>query len=110
MPMGQLAEIGFQSAAAQVSREDGARRIVVETNVRGRDIQGVAEDIQALIKQKLPLPTGYFVAYGGALPTFPFSHPSLPSAPLCLISGGRVSFNKNKTTTPIIDGAPKKHT
>ena len=65
MPMGQLAEIGFQSAAAQVSREDGARRIVVETNVRGRDIQGVAEDIQALIKQKLPLPTGYFVAYGG---------------------------------------------
>ena len=65
MPMGQLAEIGFQSAAAQVSREDGARRIVVETNVRGRDIQGVAEDIQALIAQKLPLPTGYFVAYGG---------------------------------------------
>ncbi|MGV9012828.1 MAG: CusA/CzcA family heavy metal efflux RND transporter [Flavobacteriales bacterium] len=65
MPMGQLADIGFQSAAAQVSREDGARRIVVETNVRGRDIQGVAEDIQAVIKEKLPLPTGYFVAYGG---------------------------------------------
>jgi len=65
MPLGQLAEIGFQSAAAQISREDGARRIVVETNVRGRDIQGTAEDIQALINQELKLPTGYFVSYGG---------------------------------------------
>jgi len=65
IPLGQLADIGFQSAAAQVSREDGARRIVVETNVRGRDIQGTAEDIKALLAQKLELPTGYFVDYGG---------------------------------------------
>ncbi|MBK9534164.1 MAG: CusA/CzcA family heavy metal efflux RND transporter [Flavobacteriales bacterium] len=65
MPLGQLAEIGFQSAPAQVSRENGARRIVVETNVRGRDIQSVAKDIQKAIDAKLKLPTGYFVEYGG---------------------------------------------
>lgn len=65
MPLGQLAEIGFQSAPAQVSRENGARRIVVETNVRGRDIQGVAQDIQKAIDAELVLPTGYYVEYGG---------------------------------------------
>ena len=65
MPLGQLADIGFQSAPAQVSRENGARRIVVESNVRGRDIQSVAKDIQKAIDAKLKLPTGYFVEYGG---------------------------------------------
>lgn len=65
IPLGQLAEIGFQRAAAQVSREDGARRIVVESNVRGRDIQSTAQDIQASIERDLQLPTGYFVSYGG---------------------------------------------
>src|SRR5690606_12061595 len=65
MPLGQLAHISFQNGAAQVSRENGARRIVVETNVRGRDIQSTAKDIQALVEHKLILPTGYFVGYGG---------------------------------------------
>jgi cobalt-zinc-cadmium resistance protein CzcA len=65
MPLGQLAEIGFRSAPAQVSREGGARRIVVEANVRGRDIEGVAEDIKAAIGAGLKLPAGYFVEYGG---------------------------------------------
>lgn len=65
LPLGQLAEVGFQSAAAQVSRENGARRIVVEANVRGRDIQSTAEDIQAVIGKELRLPTGWFVGYGG---------------------------------------------
>ena len=48
-----------------MSRENGARRIVVETNVRGRDIQGVAQDIQKVIDAELVLPTGYYVEYGG---------------------------------------------
>lgn len=65
IPLGQLAEVSFQSAAAQVSRENGARRIVVEANVRGRDIQSTAEDIQAVIGRDLKLPTGWFVSYGG---------------------------------------------
>ncbi|MEO8589761.1 MAG: CusA/CzcA family heavy metal efflux RND transporter [Flavobacteriales bacterium] len=65
MPLGQLAEIAFRSAPAQVSREGGARRIVIEANVRGRDIQGVAGDIKAAIESRLKLPTGYYVEYGG---------------------------------------------
>ncbi len=65
MPLGQLADIGFKSAAAQVSRENGARRIVVETNVRGRDIQSTALEIQALLTKDLKLPAGYFTSYGG---------------------------------------------
>ncbi len=65
IPLGQLAEVSFQSAASQVSRENGARRIVVEANVRGRDIQSTAQDIQASLDKDLKLPTGYFISYGG---------------------------------------------
>jgi len=65
LPLGQLAEVAFRSAPAQVSREGGARRIVIECNTRSRDIQSVALDIKAAIESKLKLPTGYYVEYGG---------------------------------------------
>ena len=63
--LGQLADISFRSAPAQVSREGGARRIVVEANSRGRDIQSIAVDIRTALDSKLKLPIGYHVEYGG---------------------------------------------
>jgi cobalt-zinc-cadmium resistance protein CzcA len=65
VPMSELADVTFRSAPAQVTREDGERRIVVEANVRGRDIQSAAHDIQARLDAKLQLPPGYFITYGG---------------------------------------------
>jgi len=65
IPIGQLAEVSFKSAPAQISRDNGERRIVIETNVRGRDIQSVATEISEALSQKLHLPSGYFIAYGG---------------------------------------------
>ena len=65
IPLGQLATVSFISAPAQVSRENGERRIVIETNVRGRDIQSVALEISELLDKKLKLPPGYYIEYGG---------------------------------------------
>jgi len=66
VPLAQLAEIQMVEAPAQVSRENGIRRVVVEANVRGRDLGGFVRDVQANIAPLLKeLPTGYFVDYGG---------------------------------------------
>lgn len=65
IPLSQLADVSFKSAPAQISREDAERRIVVEANVHGRDIQGVVEDIQKKLDAELKLPSGYYITYGG---------------------------------------------
>ncbi len=65
IPIGQLAKVSFQSAPAEISRDNGERRLVVEVNVRNRDIQSVAEEIKTSLGQKLNLPPGYYVEYGG---------------------------------------------
>lgn len=65
VPLGQVAEIKFEEAPAQVSREDGKRRIYVGFNVRGRDVESAVEEIQQLINTKIKLPAGYYITYGG---------------------------------------------
>ncbi len=65
IPIAQVADVSFTSAPAQVSRENSERRIVIEANVRGRDIQSVATDIAATLDQNLKLPAGYHIEYGG---------------------------------------------
>lgn len=65
VPLGELAAITIKDGPAQISREAGKRRITVGLNVRGRDVQGVVEDIQAILNKQLPLPPGYYITYGG---------------------------------------------
>lgn len=65
VPLEQVADISYQLGPNQIQREEAKRRIVVGFNVRGRDIASVVKDIQAKIDQKIKLPTGYFITYGG---------------------------------------------
>ncbi|MDD5308732.1 MAG: CusA/CzcA family heavy metal efflux RND transporter [Deltaproteobacteria bacterium] len=66
VPLASVAKIELVEAPAQVSRENGMRRVVVEANVRGRDLGGFVEDVQARIAPLAKeLPSGYFVEYGG---------------------------------------------
>lgn len=65
IPLSQVADIDYSPAPAQVSHEDGARRIYVGFNVKGRDVQSTVEDIQEILDQKLKLPDGYYYNYGG---------------------------------------------
>lgn len=63
--LGTVAAVEYGMGANVVNREDVSRLIVVSTNVAGRDLGSVVGDIQAQIQQKVQLPKGYFIQYGG---------------------------------------------
>lgn len=65
IPLSEIADINFKSAPSQISREDAQRRIVIEANARGRDVESVVHDIQQQLDNKLKLPEGYYITYGG---------------------------------------------
>ena len=65
IPLSQVADIVYEPAPAQVSHENGVRRIYVGFNVKGRDVQSTVEDIQEILDEKLKLPEGYYYNYGG---------------------------------------------
>lgn len=66
VPLSQLAEFKLVETPMQVSRENGMRRVVAETNVRGRDLGSfVAEVQERLASLENALPTGYHLEYGG---------------------------------------------
>lgn len=65
IPLSEIAEVGFTTSPAQISREQAERRIVIEANVRGRDVESVVNDIRGLLETKLALPEGYYITYGG---------------------------------------------
>ena len=64
VPLEQLAEISIEDGPNQVQREDAKRRITVAFNVRNRDVQSVVEDVRKSA-EKIQLPAGYYVTYGG---------------------------------------------
>ena len=65
IPLAQLATVSVEEGPAQVSREDISRRIVVEANVRGRDLSSFVREAQDRIAKELTLPPGYHVKWGG---------------------------------------------
>lgn len=65
VPLTQVAKVEMRDAPAQISREDGNRRIFVGFNVRGRDVESVVEEIEQILNEKVKLPSGYYTTYGG---------------------------------------------
>ncbi|MEY3051810.1 MAG: hypothetical protein RLY31_1595 [Bacteroidota bacterium] len=65
VPLEELATVAFVTGAAQISRDDGRRRIVVSANVRGRDVESVIDEIRVAMERGLRLPAGYYYVFGG---------------------------------------------
>jgi len=65
IPLSQVATISYKVGPAQISRDDGRRRIFVSFNVSGRDVKSVVEEVQETLEKKVPLTPGYFYSYGG---------------------------------------------
>lgn len=65
IPLSQVATVSLKEGPAQISREEGKRRIVVGFNVKGRDVQSVVNEIQQKLQAARLLPTGYYYTYGG---------------------------------------------
>ncbi|MBK9141828.1 MAG: efflux RND transporter permease subunit [Candidatus Melainabacteria bacterium] len=65
VPLKALADISMPRGTVMVNREDGQRRTAVLANVRGRDLGGFVEDCQARINEKVKIPKGYHIVWGG---------------------------------------------
>ena len=65
VPLSQLATITVDRGPNAISRENVQRKIVVQSNVAGRDLGSVVADIRSAVSEKVTLPPGYHVEYGG---------------------------------------------
>jgi cobalt-zinc-cadmium resistance protein CzcA len=65
IPLSELASIEIKEGPAEISRDNGKRRIVIQANVRGRDIASFVEELKNKINSGLELPPGYTIEYGG---------------------------------------------
>ncbi len=65
LPLSEFAEIKVTKSPAKISRDETRRRIVIGVNVRNRDLASVVADVQKIIDEKIHLPVGYTVTYGG---------------------------------------------
>ena len=65
IPLGQVAEVKQVVGPIQINREKNQRRWIVQGNIRGRDMGSVVADIQQRVAEKIKLPPGYTVEYGG---------------------------------------------
>ncbi len=66
IPLREVADISYQPGPMQISRDDTNRRTYVGINVENRDIKSLVAEIQKTLDEKLQLPVGYYIRYGGA--------------------------------------------
>lgn len=66
VPLTEVADVSLVEGAAQISRDDTRRRIVVSTNVRNRDVAGFVQEGKQRIEKEVKLPPGYYLKWGGA--------------------------------------------
>ncbi|WP_444913194.1 efflux RND transporter permease subunit [Microbulbifer sp. PAAF003] len=65
VPLEEIASLELTAGINQVFRENGKRRVVVTANVRGRDLGSFVADVQQSVSDKVEIPPGYWVEYGG---------------------------------------------
>lgn len=65
VPLSTVADISEVLGPIQINREKNQRRIVVQANVEGRDLGSVVDEMQSVLKEKLEIPSGYFIEFGG---------------------------------------------
>jgi cobalt-zinc-cadmium resistance protein CzcA len=63
--LSEFATITYAKGPAKISRDNTKRRIVIGVNVRNRDLESVVKDVQQIVQEKITLPRGYTIEYGG---------------------------------------------
>ena len=110
VPLSEVATIERTTGPNQISREDGKRRAVVTTNVRGRDLGSFITETQTRIGREVELPAGYWIDYGGTFEQLQSASTRLkivvPLA-LLLIFGVLVAlFRSAKDAFIVLSGVP----
>ena len=110
IPLAQVAEVKKVIGPIQINRENNQRRWVLSANVRGRDLGGVVTDIQKRIADKVILPPGYRIEYGGQFENQQRAMSRLaiivPLTILLIFFMLYMAFNKVRIATLIITNVP----
>ncbi|CAM5224683.1 cation transporter [Alishewanella longhuensis] len=100
----------MQSAPAQISRENGKRRVVVSVNVRERDLGGFVTELKQRISTDITLPAGYWLDYGGTFEQLQSASKRLsivvPITLLLILGLLVLAFNSLKDALIIFSGVP----
>ncbi|MBM4117343.1 efflux RND transporter permease subunit [bacterium] len=65
VPLASLADIRMIEGPSTINREWGRRRVTIQTNARGRDVGSLVADLRTAISERVALPPGYYVRFGG---------------------------------------------
>ncbi len=65
IPLNQIATVELENSINAVNHENTQRRIVVSTNVQGRDLGSTMEEMRAEVQKNMQLPQGYYIEWGG---------------------------------------------
>lgn len=110
VPLNEIATLDIQPAPAQISRENGKRRIVVSANVRERDLGSFVAELKQRISTDVSLPAGYWLDYGGTFEQLESASKRLaivvPVTLLLIIALLVMAFNSLKDALIIFTGVP----
>ncbi|MBK8383351.1 MAG: efflux RND transporter permease subunit [Ignavibacteria bacterium] len=110
IPLSELAEIEIKEGPAEISRDNGKRRIVVQGNVRGRDIESYVKELSSGINSEIKLPPGYFIEYGGQFKNLESARERLniavPVSLFFIFALLFITFNSVKQSLLVFSGIP----
>lgn len=110
VPVSQLADVQIEVGPNQIQRDDAKRRIIVGTNVRGRDVESLVNELQQKVDQKVKFDPGYSITYGGAFENLQEASARLsiavPVALLLILFLLFISFNSFKQALLIFTAIP----
>lgn len=110
VPLSEVATLELAPAPNQISRENGKRRVVVTVNVRGRDLGSFVTEAKAQIAEKVDLPAGYWLDYGGTFEQLESASKRLsivvPITLIIILGLLVMAFNSFKDAAIIFTGIP----
>lgn len=110
VPLGTVARIRLEEGPNQLSRENGKRRVVVQANVRGRDLSGFVTEAQQRINKLVKVPAGYWLTWGGQFENLVAAQTRLgivvPVALLLIFLLLFMAFNSVKDALLVFSGVP----
>jgi cobalt-zinc-cadmium resistance protein CzcA len=65
VPLSEVVSLNLAEGPNQISRDQGKRRVVVTSNVRGRDLTSFVSDVRMKLERELTMPAGYYIKFGG---------------------------------------------
>lgn len=110
VPLKEVAKLTIAYGPNQISRENGKRRVVVTANVRGRDLASFVEEVKKTIRERVELPPGIWINYGGTFEQLISAQERLmivvPITLLLILGFLFVAFGSARVALLIFSGVP----